>query len=121
MIAGLLGKALLPASPALAQTQMEMTADAGKAFSAADTEMNQIYQQLTAKLSPAGKTALRDAQRAWLRYRDLECPFETMGTVGGSVHPMLVYMCQKRLTKAHIADLTTQLNCQEGDVACGGQ
>lgn len=108
-------------APAFAQSQMEMNEQAGNDFTRADQKLNEIYQKLMAKISSAGQARLRDAERAWIEFRDQECAFETFGTVNGSVHPMVLFNCKSRLTNQRIKDLDGQLNCEEGDVSCGGQ
>lgn len=40
-----------------------------------DVKLNREYQALMANLSQTRKTALRDVQRAWIKYRDLNCDF----------------------------------------------
>jgi uncharacterized protein YecT (DUF1311 family) len=40
-----------------------------------DEKLNQSYQKLLASLKPARKAQLVDAQRAWLKYRELNCAF----------------------------------------------
>ena len=107
--------------PAQAQTQRDLNAAEGTKFEAADKAMNAVYGQLTAKISPGGQKALRDAQRLWMSFRDKECDFETLGTAAGSIHPMEVAICLARLTRARTADLKAQLDCEEGDLTCGGQ
>ena len=37
-----------------------------------DAELNKQYKALTLKLTPAQKTALLNAQREWIKWRDLE-------------------------------------------------
>jgi uncharacterized protein YecT (DUF1311 family) len=44
----------------------------GEAFGKWDTELNRVYKALAAKLPEAGKTAMRTAQLAWLKFRDEE-------------------------------------------------
>ena len=106
---------------AMAQSQMEMSAQAGSALQKSDAQLNAVYNKLRAKISDAGKKSLQTAQQSWLRFRDQECEFETMGTVGGSIHSMIVAICLTRLTDQRIKDLEVQLNCEEGDLSCGGQ
>jgi uncharacterized protein YecT (DUF1311 family) len=113
--------AVLPASIAAAQTQMELNAQAGADLRKSDERLNTVYRALRAKISDAGKAKLQAAQQSWLRFRDQECEFETMGTVGGSIHSMIVANCLARLTDQRVKDLEAQLNCQEGDLSCGGQ
>ncbi len=104
-----------------AQSQMELNAQAGSDLRKSDQQLNAVYNKLRAKISDAGKKSLQTAQQSWLRFRDQECEFETMGTVGGSIHSMIVAICLTRLTDQRIKDLEAQLNCQEGNLSCGGQ
>lgn len=113
--------ALTSLSPAFAQTQAELNEKAGKDFAAADKRLNDIYQKLTAKISPQGRARLRDVEKIWIQFRDQECAFETLGTVDGSIHPLVLLECKTGLTEQRIKDLEAQVNCQEGDLSCGGQ
>jgi len=106
---------------ASAQSQMELNAQAAADLRKSDEQLNAVYNKLRAKISDAGKKSLQTAQQSWLRFRDQECEFETMGTVGGSIHSMIVALCLTRLTDERIKDLEAQLNCKEGDLSCGGQ
>ena len=112
---------VVAASPAVAQSQMELNAQAAADLRKSDQQLNAVYNKLRAKISDAGKKSLQDAQQSWLRFRDQECEFETMGTVGGTIHSMIVAICLTRLTDQRIKDLEAQLNCKEGDLSCGGQ
>ncbi len=102
------------------KTQMEMNACEGKKLDKADTELNEVYAKLSKKVSAGGKAKLLEAQRAWLKYRDEQCAFETLGTIDGSIHPMEVAICLAELTKAQTKRLRAQLECGDGDI-CGGQ
>jgi uncharacterized protein YecT (DUF1311 family) len=108
----------LPFTPLRAQTQQEMTATEGEKFKQADKALNATYNQLLAKISPAGQSALREAQRTWLRFRDQECEFETLGTKDGTVHPMVLLMCMTGLTQLRTEQLVAQIECEEGDLSC---
>jgi uncharacterized protein YecT (DUF1311 family) len=44
-------------------------------FQRVDADLNAVYERCLALLSPPGKAALRDAQRAWIEYRDANTPF----------------------------------------------
>lgn len=116
----LLALALLLPLPALAdcadpQTQVEMTTCSGAAFKAADTELNAAYKAAMATmkawdadLDPADQgaaEALRDAQRAWIPYRDAACGAEGFFYLGGSMESMVVTDCLTRLTRERTAAL----------------
>jgi uncharacterized protein YecT (DUF1311 family) len=109
------------ALPVAAQTQTEMNDQAGRDYKQADRQLNDTYNALLAKLSADGKASLREAERAWIAFRDRECAFETMGSAGGSIHSMVVAQCATRLTGERIKELKDQSNCEEGDVSCGGR
>lgn len=112
--------AVIGSGTAAAQSQMEMNAQAGSAFQKSDAQLNAVYNKLRARISDAGKQKLQAAQQSWLRFRDQECEFETSGTLGGSIHSMMVAMCLTRLTDQRTKDLDRLLNCQEGDLSCAG-
>ncbi len=44
-------------------------------FQRVDADLNSVYERCLALLPPAGKTGLRDAQRAWIEYRDANASF----------------------------------------------
>jgi hypothetical protein len=44
-----------------------------------DASLNATYKSLMAKLDAAGQSRLRDAQRAWIAFRDKECAFRATG------------------------------------------
>jgi uncharacterized protein YecT (DUF1311 family) len=121
--------ALLLAAPVFAaekecgemRTQMEMNDCEGRKFKKADAALNAAYAKLSAKVSVEGKAKLVEAQRAWIKYRDAQCAFETHGTVTGSIHPLEVALCETELTEEQTKRLDRQLNCGDGDPSCGGQ
>jgi len=112
---------VLAAGAAKGQTQLDLNARAAADLRKSDEQLNAVYSKLRGKVSDAGKKSLQTAQRSWLRFRDEECEFETMGTVGGTIHSMIVAICLTRLTDQRIKDLEAQLHCKEGDLSCGGQ
>jgi uncharacterized protein YecT (DUF1311 family) len=116
-----LAAAALAAGGAAAQSQLELNQQAAADLRKSDERLNVVYRALQAKISDAGKKSLQTAQQSWLRFRDQECEFETIGTVGGSIHSMIVAICLTRLTDQRVKDLEAQLNCKEGDLSCGGQ
>jgi uncharacterized protein YecT (DUF1311 family) len=110
--------AILLASPAFAQTQSAMNADAAKAAKTADQGLNTQYTAVMAKLSAPSRLLLRDAQRSWIGFRDAQCKFEASGVKGGSAYPMVYSGCMKRLTDDRTRQLKTYGQCQEGDLSC---
>ena len=97
------------------QTQVEMTGCAAQAFEAADGDLNLAYkmardmarrldQGLPADHIPA-EIILRDAQRAWIAYRDQACEAESLLARGGTLQNQLFYICLERLTRTRTEDL----------------
>lgn len=100
--------------------QMQLTECANQAAKQADAELNRVYGALQGKIEPAAQQRLRDAQRAWIAFRDKECLFRTNGGADqpGSIWPMEVLDCTADLTRARIKDLKRQLACQSWDLSC---
>lgn len=98
-----------------AQVQMELTFCAERDWMIADGDLNEAYKaaQVVMKQidadNPATKneasTDLRDAQRAWLTYRDAACSAEGFLWYGGSGEQMVIYACRARLTRDRATDL----------------
>jgi uncharacterized protein YecT (DUF1311 family) len=101
------------------QTSMNICAD--KAFKASDKQLNDKYHALYEGSSAAGRQQLQTAQRAWIAYRDAQCTFNSMGSVGGSRHALAYSTCADMLTQAQTKIMDQQLNCDDGDTSCGRQ
>ncbi|WP_103333711.1 lysozyme inhibitor LprI family protein [Pseudotabrizicola formosa] len=107
-----------------AMTQREINACLGRAFEAADADLNAAYgqardqmRQIDSGLSPdqqGAELALRDGQRAWISFRDNACAAEGFQMRGGSGEPMLVLGCKARLTQVRAQDLWTLAAGMEG-------
>jgi uncharacterized protein YecT (DUF1311 family) len=90
-------------------TQVEMTACARENWKVADADLNTAFEKGVALLrrideglpedEVGGEDSLRDAQRAWVTFRDKACEAEGYLFHGGSVEPMIVYDCLARLTR----------------------
>lgn len=96
--AGIVALALWAVS-AFGQTQAELTVSADEVLKKADAELNAVYKEVMASLDDAGKAALKESQRAWVKYRDLCGESEGSMYEGGSIQPMVVLQCHGDLTK----------------------
>lgn len=114
LLALALGAPALAADPAAeldcgnAVTQVEMTGCAHLAWEAADAALNEAYAEARAALRLHGEPAagfLRDAQRAWITFRDLACTAEVQPYAGGTIQSMLYANCLERLTLRRTEDL----------------
>lgn len=102
-----------------AVTQSDMNECAVAAWEEEDARLNAVYPQVMAMLKAwdadlpeaerGGAEKLRQAQRAWISYRDASCEVAGWPMRGGSAEPLLVYGCMTELTRARTGDLTTLL------------
>jgi uncharacterized protein YecT (DUF1311 family) len=99
-------------------SQMGLNECFGKLADAADAELNKAYKALAAKSEGQEKDALRDAQRAWIAYRDKECDYETIAEEGGSIRPMEISICVAEKTAARTKEFKSWLSCAPSDLSC---
>lgn len=90
-------------------------------FENANQTLHRTHEELTRKVSLQGQIKLRRAERMWLNYRDAQCDFLASSKENYSAQPMVHMACLTRLTEQQTSLLKEQLNCQEGDIACGQQ
>ncbi len=98
-----------------AVAQVEMTFCAEQDWKTADADLNAAYGAARGVLRAVdaglpvnqrgAEAALRDAQRAWITYRDKSCTAESYMMYGGSAAPMVFYICSARVTSARAGDL----------------
>ena len=99
------------------QNQADMNACAAIDFDAADAELNAVWREAVdsaraadAELDrefdqrPTTEEKLREAQRAWIVFRDAHCTVEGYDEArGGSMEPMIYDGCRARLTRERAA------------------
>ena len=86
------------------QTNRELIDGEIAMFEAADKKMNAAYQKLLGVLEDEGKTTLREAQRAWLTWRDAQAEFDSHQFAGGKLRPLerwgsLIHSTEARTTR----------------------
>jgi uncharacterized protein YecT (DUF1311 family) len=116
----LLATTLLPAAAAKTQkerqiqpcegngSQAEASGCAHREFQAADAELNKAYNRLAGILDADEKALLKEAELAWIKYRDSNCTFESSQYAGGTMRPMIESFCLARVTRARTAELKEQ-------------
>ena len=112
-IATLLMLAALPAQAIdcnNAQTTRDMVVCAQSDYDMADADLNRYYQEQRASLDEKGKIILRDAQRAWIKYRDAECARVADFARGGTLASVLQVSCLADLTAKRANDLAINPN-----------
>lgn len=111
-----LGASASPIDCPDSRNQSDLNACTVEAYGRTDGEMNLFYQKQIARLTEPNRSRLRDAQRAWLAYRDKSCLYE-VGPPGesGSIWGRSQYLCLERFTRQRISDLKGYVTCvQDG-------
>jgi uncharacterized protein YecT (DUF1311 family) len=108
-----------------AMAQSEMNHCASEDAKSADAELNHVYQDLLSKTKDDANATkkLREAQRAWIAFRDAELqalyPAEDKQREYGSIYPMCYAKVVTAMTKERTAQLRRVLKdkdpCQIGD------
>ncbi len=78
----------------------------------ADAEMNRVYKQLISVLAAdqaKDQTKLREAQRAWVKYRDANCESESSLNEGRTIYPMVYDICLTSMTEERTKRLKDML------------
>src|SRR6218665_1348085 len=103
------------------QAQQEMNYCAAQDAERADAELNAVYRTAIEQAreadrdyartaegrsdGPGEEATLREAQRAWVAFRDAHCRLESFEARGGSMQPMIDGGCRAALTRARTAEL----------------
>lgn len=116
----------LSAAVAAAQSQADMNGAACRKYARADDELNRVYRQIQREYAdqPEFLEKLKEAQRAWLAYRDAHVdavfPGEDKRATYGSVFPMCHCGEMERLTTERTRVLQRWIKgLPEGDVCAG--
>jgi uncharacterized protein YecT (DUF1311 family) len=81
------------------QTQWDMTVCASEDYQRADQALNVVWKQALERQDRPGRAELRNAQRAWLKFRAAECRFQAGAVRGGSAESMVHTGCLAQLTR----------------------
>ncbi|MEG4801811.1 lysozyme inhibitor LprI family protein [Microcoleus sp. ARI1-B5] len=91
------------------QTTLDMNMCSSQEFKAADTKLNQLYQQLLPKLNSKQQQRLTAAQRSWVKFRDETCDYEAGKFEGGTLAAPTYGYCRARVTQQRVKDLEDYL------------
>jgi uncharacterized protein YecT (DUF1311 family) len=86
-------------------TQAELNGCAARARDRADAELNKVYRELLKDTGTTERAKLRAAQLAWIKFRDAQCDYESIGNKGGSIYPMVYGFCLAKVTTARTLHL----------------
>lgn len=88
-----------------ARTQFELNQCAARARDRADAELNKVYRQIMQGTDGTERVKLRAAQLAWIKFRDAQCDYESVGNKGGTIYPMVFSFCLAEVTADRIRQL----------------
>ncbi len=88
-----------------AMTTVEMQECLGQQYQKWDTELNLVYKKIRSKLSAARKPKLKEAQLAWIVFRDKSAEFEASEEEGGSIYSLVYLSVMASLTEQSVENL----------------
>ncbi|PHR62520.1 MAG: hypothetical protein COA47_03875 [Robiginitomaculum sp.] len=91
----------------------EMMSCAQNDYKTADGALNIAYRKNQETLNTKGKTLLRDAQRAWIKFRNAECKWEADTVRGGRDAELTKLACLADLTMKRTKTLNEEANAAQ--------
>jgi uncharacterized protein YecT (DUF1311 family) len=107
-------------------TQADMNVDAGNDFETVDKELNRVYKEMLKSEDTVAQNRLKEAQRAWLKYRDAQMlafyPYKDSADHWyGTVFPVCWSTSLASLEQIRLEELTEwkKNTSEEGDICSG--
>lgn len=91
------------------QSQLAMNICAGKDYERDDARLNKTYKELVAKLEKSRREKIKEIQIVWIKYRDLQCDFDSAGYEGGTMYSLVRSTCLSQMTQQRTKDLKAML------------
>lgn len=114
------GLALSPAHAAACQnalTTYDQLVCLGTAYQVADDELNAAYKARQASRDEQGRALLRNAQRAWISFRDKECTRQADTYRGGTLARVVQTGCLAELTEQRASKLSETDSIEANEMA----
>ena len=109
-------------NPACDRNQREMNKCASKRFEHYDKILNDLYRQQISFLGNTTERAnsLKQAQKAWIKFRDLDCAYKAgKRENSGSIWPLVHLSCLAARTKTRASELESYVACRENGCPTG--
>ena len=91
------------------QSQLAMNSCAAKDYEREAVRLNKTYKELVAKLEKYRREKVKEIQIAWIKYRDLQCDFDSAAYEGGMMYSLVRSSCLSQMTKQRTKDLKAML------------
>lgn len=92
-----------------AMTTAEMRDCVNRRYAKVDDELNRVYRRLLAQLDPKRRALLREAQKAWIEFRDKNAAFVASDAEGGTLYPIIEVSERASMTERRIEQLKERL------------
>ncbi|RSZ55758.1 DUF1311 domain-containing protein [Massilia atriviolacea] len=90
-------------------TQYDMNRCSAKDAGREDALLNKNYKELMGKVDAQEKAQIKTVQLAWIKFRDLQCNYESDRYEGGSMQPLVHSSCLYGMTKQRNKELTAMI------------
>lgn len=87
----------------------EMRECVNRRYTEVDGELNQVYKQLFSQLGAERQELLRDAQRAWIEFRDKNAAFVASDFQDGTLYPLMEISERASMTERRVEELKARL------------
>jgi uncharacterized protein YecT (DUF1311 family) len=88
-----------------AMTTIEMQECLDQQYQKWDAKLNLAYKEIRSKLTAARKTKLKEAQLAWIAFRDKSAEFEASEEEGGPMYSLVYISVMASLTEQRVENL----------------
>ena len=95
------------------QTTADMRDCAAINLDQSDHQLNAVYGKLMKKLDDEGQRKLKESQRSWIKFRDLNATFLADLNRGGTMEPLTYITTKAEMTDRRVQELTNELNMRE--------
>jgi uncharacterized protein YecT (DUF1311 family) len=92
-----------------AMTTADMQVCLDKRYHQVDQELNRVYNQLMSELSHTRQATFREAQRAWILFRDKSAAFSASETEGGTMSTLIYLSVLTSMTEKRVGELQALL------------
>lgn len=91
------------------QSQLALNTCAARDYEREDARLNRNYRELVAKLDAERKSQLKEVQLAWIKFRDLQCEYDSTQYQGGTIYSLVHSACLLQMTKQRNKDLKAMI------------
>ncbi|WP_289352960.1 lysozyme inhibitor LprI family protein [Acinetobacter baumannii] len=95
--------------------QTALNSCSSNALNSANQKINTVYANYMKELSPTEKLQLKEAQRAWIQYKEKDCQFQSSPVLKGSLYPFVHNACLVEKTETRIKELQDMQECRSGN------